>query len=247
MFPIRELKRIAAEQKIQADFSKDVCFAWATKPLNRDALMMAMKKTLEPRRVTIEILDQSSWPAPNGEICFPRSSMTWSSEGTVLWRGYISYSLTRRFEIWVRARISVEEDHFVTIERIAAGRALSITQVKTEPYNNILTREKLFTAADQFIGMVTKFDLFAGTLLTKQLLDAPHDIERGDSLIVIAESGRARVEAQCIAEESGRAGDIIRVENSHSGRHFRALVAGKGKAIVASTDALGLIAEGVKR
>ena len=105
VFPVRELKRIAAEQKIQADFSKNVCFTWATKPLNRDDLLLAMKKSLEPRRVTIEILDQSSWPAPNGDICFSPSSMTFGSEGDVLWRGHISYSLTRRFDIWVRARI----------------------------------------------------------------------------------------------------------------------------------------------
>ena len=95
--------------------------------------------------------------------------------------------------------------------------------------------------------MITKFDLPAGTLLTKRLLEAPHDVERGDSLVVIAETGRARVEAQCIAEENGRTGDIIRVVNARSGRHFRALIEGKNKAVIASTDALGLIAEDVKR
>ena len=247
VFPVRELKRVAAEHSIQGDFSNNVCFVWATRPVSRDELVKAMTKSLAPRQVTIEVLDQSSWPAPAGEICFPRTSLTLSSTGSALWRGYIGYSSRHRFDIWVRARISVKENHLVTTEKIAAGQPLSIAQLKEEPYNGILTREEPFTAAEQVLGLIPKFDLSAGTLLTRSLLDLPHDVERGDALIVVAESGRARVEAQCIAEENGRAGDIISVRNSRSGRRFRALVQAKGKAVVAFTDALGLIAEDVNR
>lgn len=247
VFPVRELKRIAAEWKIQAAFSNDVCFVWATKPLSREELIAAMTKALEPRQVKIEIQDQSSWPAPEGEICFPRSSMSLSSAGIALWRGYVSYASTRRFDIWVRARISVKENHLVTTEKIASGHSLSINQLKSDPYDGVLTRDEPFTSVDQVLGLIAKFDLSAGTLLTKQMLDLPRDIERGGTLTVIAETGHARVEAQCIAEESGRAGDIIPVHNARSGRRFRALIQAKGRAVVASTDALGLVAEDVNR
>jgi flagella basal body P-ring formation protein FlgA len=247
VFPARELKRIAVERGIQAGFANDVCFVWVAKPLTQGALLDAMTKSLAPRRVSIEILDQSSWPAPIGDICLPRSSMSLSSAGIALWRGYVNYAGTRRFDIWVRARISVKENHLVTIAKIPAGHVLSATQFKSDPYDGAFKRDEPFTDADQVVGLIAKFDISPGTLLTKRLLDVPHDIERGDALTVIAETGRARVEAQCIAEESGRAGDIIPVHNARSGRRFRVLIQARGKAVIASSDALGLIATDVNR
>jgi flagella basal body P-ring formation protein FlgA len=95
--------------------------------------------------------------------------------------------------------------------------------------------------------MISKFDIPAGTTLTRQLLDIPHDVERGDTLTVISAIGRARVEAECIADQSGRAGSIIAVHNARSGRRFRVLIQAKGRAVVASSDALGLIAEDLRR
>ena len=243
VFSVRELKRIAAERHIQSDVSNDACLVWVTKPLFSDALLPEMKKSLGPRTVKIEILDQSSWPVPNGEIAFPRSSLSLGADGIGLWRGYVTYAANRRFSIWVRARISVKENRLVTTEKIAAGHALSFAQFRIEPYDGPLTREEPFTADSQVVGKVAKFDIPGGTLLTRQLIEAPHDVERGETLSVLCQTGHARVEAQCIAEESGRAGDVISVHNARTGRHLRALVQSKGKALVISGDALGLIAE----
>ncbi len=247
VFQVRELKRIAAENRIQADFSQDVCFAWSMKPLTRQAIADAITKTLAPRHVQIEILDQSSWPAPEGEICFPRSSMSLEAGGVALWRGYISYASTRRFEIWAKARVLVQETHFMTVEKLVAGQPLTASQLKSEFYNGALTREEPFTSIEQVLGMIPKFDIPAGTMLTRQLLNVPHDIERGDTLTVVAEIGRARVEATCIAEESGRTGSIISVHNARTGRRLRVIVQAKGKAVLAVPDALGLIAEDRRR
>lgn len=247
VFPIRDLKRIAAVSHMEADFSSDACFAWRTSPLSPDELKVAMKKALAPRAVQIEVLEQSLWPAPKGEICFPAASLNLGANGIVLWHGYVNYAANHRFDVWVRARITVKENHLVTIDKITAGRPLSLIQLRSESYDGPLTREDPVTTAQDAIGMIAKFDLAPGTLVTHRVLDLPHDVERGDALTVIAEAGHARVEAQCIADESGRAGDIIPVHNARSGRHFRALVQAKGKAVVASTDALGLLAEDTHR
>lgn len=243
IFPVYELKRIATERQIDAQFSNGICVVWATKPLTQDVLLDAMKKSLAPRTAKIEILDQSSWPAPKGEISFPRSSFSLSAAGVAFWRGYITYATNRRLNIWVRARILVKEHHFVTTENVAAGHGLSPADFQMAAYDGPLTREEPFTAADQVIGQVAKFDIPAGTLLTQQLLEAPLEVERGDTVTVLSETGHARVEAECIAEERGRAGDVITVHNARTGRHLRALVQGKDKALVVSGDALGLIAE----
>jgi flagella basal body P-ring formation protein FlgA len=242
-FPLRELKRIAVASHMQADVRSDVCFVWATNPLSPEALIEAMKKALAPRNVKIDLVEQSLWPAPRGEISFPLSSLSLGANGSVLWRGYVSYAGTRRFDIWARARIAVKENHLLTTEKIAAGRPLSALHIRTEPYEGALTREEPMTSAEDALGLIAKFDLAPGTLLTRRLLDLPHDVERGGTVTVVAESGHAHVEAQCIADESGRAGDIIPVHNARSGRHFRALLETRGKAVVASGDGLGLIAE----
>jgi flagella basal body P-ring formation protein FlgA len=247
VFQVRELRRIAAENRIQADFSQDVCFVWRMRQLSRESVAEAMRKALAPRNVRIEILDQSSWPAPDGELCFARSGMSLGSGGVALWRGYVSYASTRRFEVWARARISVKETHFTTTEKLVAGHPLVAVQLKSESYDGALTREEPFTAIEQVLGMIPKFDISAGTMLSRQLLDVPHDIERGDPLTVVAEIGRARVEAACVAEESGRAGSIIAVHNARTGRRFRVVVQARGKAVVLSTDALGLFAEDVRQ
>lgn len=247
VFPIRELKRIAAVAHIQGDFPNDACFGWRTAPLSPDELKAAMRKALAPRAVKVDLLEQSLWPAPKGEISFPASSLNLSANGIVLWHGYVNYAGARRFDIWARARITVTENHLVTVDKISAGRPLSLIQVRSEPYDGPLTREDPITATQDAIGMIAKFDLAPGTLLTRRVLDLPHDVERGDTLTVIAETGHARVEAQCIADECGRAGDIIPVHNARSGRHFRALLQAKGKAVLASSDALGLIAQNTYR
>src|SRR5579875_1383116 len=91
VFALGELKRIAAEHRLIADVSNEVCFVWATKPLSDDALVAAMKASLAPRPVKIEILDRSRWPAPAGPISFPRTSFSLSAAGVTLWRGYVTY------------------------------------------------------------------------------------------------------------------------------------------------------------
>jgi flagella basal body P-ring formation protein FlgA len=242
LFEVRELKRIALTAKVQADFSSGACFTWTTKPLDPEALKNAMKKAVAPRNVAIELVDHSLWPAPEGEISFPISSLSLGSDGTALWHGYVTYSNTRRFDIWARARLTVKETHFFTTDKIASARAISLADLRSELYEGALTREEPITDAQQAVGLIARFDLPSGTLLTRRVLDYPHDVERGDTLTVTVQTGHARVEAQCIADESGRAGYTIAVHNARSGRHFRALLQAKGKAIVASSDALGLVA-----
>ncbi len=247
VFERRELARIAAENQIAAVPDRDVCFAWATKQLARESIRNAMQLALGPRQVQIDVLDRSLWPAPEGEIVFPLSSLTLNANGIALWRGFVRYGTARRFDIWARARISVTETRVIATQKISGGRPVAAAQIGTETYEGALTRERPYACVQDVVGFIPKFDLLPGTVLTDRLLDAPHDVERGETLAVTAQIGLARVEAECVAEDSGRAGTIIPVHNARSGRRLRVLVEGKGKAVVASSDALGLLAEDSRR
>jgi flagella basal body P-ring formation protein FlgA len=244
VFSAREFERIATTHGIQAEFSGEVCFSWPTKPLTSEAIADAMTKALLPRRVHVDVVDQSSWPVPAGNLIFPVSSLSFGADGVVLWRGYVNYGSTRRFSIWARARVQVQENHLFAAEKIQAGETFSPANVLTEAYDGVLTRDEPLTNMEDLTGQIARFDIASGTLLTHSMGRVPHIVERGDELTVISEKGRARVEAQCIADESGGAGSVITVHNARTGRRLRVLVEAKDKGVLASDDALGLTSGG---
>jgi flagella basal body P-ring formation protein FlgA len=247
VFQAAELRRIAAANHINAEITDKVCFVWSMKVPSQELLLNAMKRSFGSRQVQLEFVDQSRWPAPEGEVSFPLSSLTLSTSGQAVWRGYVSYASNRRFEIWASIRISVRELHVIAAEKLESGRPLRASQLKLETYYGAITRDEPLTGLDEVVGLLPRFDISAGKTLTRDLLEIPKVVQRGDTLTVATESAHARVEAECIAEESGPSGAIIAVHNSRSGRKFRVQIQAKGKAIVAFSDALGLIAEGALR
>jgi flagella basal body P-ring formation protein FlgA len=91
--------------------------------------------------------------------------------------------------------------------------------------------------------MVPRRPLPAGVALTENDLDKPRDVERGDTVQVIAEEGRAHIETQGVAQDGGRRGATITVKNSSSGKTFRARVEDKDKVLVIPGTSSGLAVE----
>lgn len=244
VMPARELQRIADAHAIRAQFSDDVCFSWATRPLSIEAIAHAMEKALLPRRVHVDVLDQSSWPVPDGDVVFHPSGLTFGLNGIAFWRGYVNYGLSRHFSVWARVRVTVQENHLFAADKIEAGEQFSAAKLRAEAYDGVLTREDPFTDLRDLNGQIAKFDIAPGALITRPMARVPHTVERGDAVTVTSTRGSARVEAQCIADESGGMASVITVHNARTGRRLRVLVEAKNKAILASDDALGLTTEG---
>jgi flagella basal body P-ring formation protein FlgA len=247
VFQTAELRRIAEVNHIDAELTNNACFVWPMRKVPQDILLGSMRRSFGSRQVEIELIDSSLWPAPEGEISFPLSSLALSTSGISLWRGYVGYASNRHFEIWARVRIYVKEMHVIAAEKLPAGQPLRASQLKAGSYEGAITRNQPFTAVDEVVGLMPRFDISAGKTLTRDLLDFPKEVERGDTVTVASEAGHARVEAECVAEEGGRIGAVIPVHNARSGRKFRALIQAKGKAVVAFSDALGLLAEDARR
>ena len=91
--------------------------------------------------------------------------------------------------------------------------------------------------------MVPRRPLPAGVALTENDLDKPLDVERGDTVQVIAEEGHARIETQGVAEDGGRSGAVVTVRNLTSGKKFRARVEEKDKVLVIPGTSSGLAVE----
>jgi len=245
VFHPAELRRIALANHIEgaAGISADVCFAWPMAVPARQDILAAMKQTLKGRNARIEIVNQSLLPAPNGQLVFPSSGLCGFSAEPVIWRGYVLYGVNRRFSIWARARVLVSESRLVATGTLTAGEPVRADQVRVDPYDGPLSRQDPIVDLKDAMGMVARFDIPAGTLLVKNMLDKPEEVERGDTVEVIVETASTHIEAQGVAEQAGRTGAVITVHNAKTGRKFRARVEAKDQVLVVPGGPAGLVAE----
>ena len=238
-----DLQRLAAAHQLQAVFPNDICFAWQMAAPTREAILASIGKTLLGRTAQVELLEQSLAAAPAGEMVFPLSGLTGVSEQALVWRGYVLYAHEKRYLIWARVQIRVKENHVVPTETLKPDLVITPDQLRLAPYAGPLLREKVLTDLSLVVGMAPRRSLPAGVPLTENDIDKPREVERGDLVQVIALEGRARIEAQGIAEEGGRCGAVITVRNSTSGKKFRARIEDKDKVLVIPGTSSGLAIE----
>jgi flagella basal body P-ring formation protein FlgA len=243
VFHAAELRHLAQMHHLTIDSPTDVCFAWRTAVPTREDVFAAMKDSLKGRTARIEIVEQSLMAAPIGKPVFPLSGLCGFSTESVVWRGYIEYGMNHRFAIWARVRVSVTETRLVATETLTAGAPLRASQLRIDTYEGPLARQETVTDLKDAVGMIARFDISSGTVLVRNMLDKPKDVERGDTVAVIVEYGSARIEAQGVAEQAGQIGAVITVHNSKTGRKFRARVEDKDKVLVVPGGPAGLVTE----
>ena len=69
LFTVLELKAIAESAGLAISPTHDVCFEWRTAAVSADAAELAMKQAYP--EASIDILEMSRYPAPEGEVVFP--------------------------------------------------------------------------------------------------------------------------------------------------------------------------------
>jgi len=242
-FRLSELRRIAIVNHIDTPPKEDVCFSWVTSVPGRDSILAAIQKTLSNRNATIELIEQTLIPAPEGEIVFPLAGLSAVSEEPVVWHGFVQYANQKRFAIWARVQIKVNEKRVKTIENLVPGEPIDAGQVRIETYRGPLTRDAAPSDINSVIGMVPRSNIPENTFPTDSLLTTPQDVQRGDQVQVIVQTAGARIEATGIAEAGGKRGSVIVVRNAKSGRTFRARIADKGQVLVLPSGSMGLVAE----
>jgi flagella basal body P-ring formation protein FlgA len=243
VFHPAELRRLAeAHHLADPGLLNNVCFAWPLFPVSSDNIRAAIEKTLGRRNPQVEIVEQSRAPAPAGELVFPLAGLSAVSDKPVIWKGYVAYAGTRRFAVWVGARVTIRETHLVSSVPIRVGEPAASSQPRTELYEGPLTREKIFTELAQLAGMIARRDIPAGVTLGEDMFETAKEVERGDLVTVVIETGAARIQTQGIAGQAGRRGEIIAVRNPKTGRPYRARIEEKGTVLVVPGGASGLVA-----
>jgi flagella basal body P-ring formation protein FlgA len=86
------------------------------------------------------------------------------------------------------------------------------------------------------VGKLTRHALTAGQVVVANVLEAPRDVTKGETIRVLGIAGQAVVSFDGIAEASGNKGETILIHNPSSGRVFRAVVEDKGRVVVRPTS-----------
>ncbi len=235
VFEPPELARLARRWGVAIEKPAVICFERVTRILTGDAVRAALRQSLGIPEAKVELADFSRLPVPAGRLEFPRSGLAVPAIGRadeVLWRGRVVAEGGRSVPVWARVRMSVRRPRPVARVPLAAGRAVEMDQVVLEEREEFpLPAPDGFTL-EQVAGRRPRRAIPAGQAILPAALMPVREVEAGQTVAVEVTSGAARLSFEGKAETAGRAGDAIVVRNPASGRKFRAVVEGKGRAAV---------------
>lgn len=227
-----DLLRIARANQLEISGVVPLCFERRLTPLDPELVKAAMRKSLGSAQAAIEILALSTYPAPRGELVFPRAWLLPPASGdTVAWNGYVAYD-GGRFAISAKVRLMVPQLRVISLVDLKPDHVIEQGDIRAEEASEFPQRVAPLTTIEAAVGLKPRRMLPAHTVLTAAMLEQPNDVERGQIVIVEVKSGGAVVKLEAKAESAGRRGDTVAVRNATSGTLFRAEIAGKGRVFV---------------
>lgn len=241
---IDELRRLATRFNVRLTSEREVCFAWPLAPVSANDAAAAMKKSLGAPQANIQVVQLSNRAAPHGELVFPLPGLIPPADrrtGPALWRGYVSYAGSRRFDLWAKVKISAPTTRVVASSDIAAGRVIQAADVRLETIDDFPVWKQVARQLDEVVGHIAQRGIQKGRAVLRTEVSEPVAVSAGEIVHVDVESGRAHIKLDALAESSGRTGDMIRLRNPRSGKYFRARVEGKGKVLVMPDIAGGVL------
>jgi flagella basal body P-ring formation protein FlgA len=150
----------------------------------------------------------------------------------VVWRGKLKYAGNRSVPVWARVRIAVSGTRLVAAEDLPAGRPIQASQLRMEAAELPLFSNPGLLSAEEAAGRAPRRTIRAGAPVPADILEAPHEIERGEMVSVEVTSGAAQLSLKAKAETAGRKGDLVMLRNPDSGRRFQGRVEGQGKVTI---------------
>lgn len=232
IFEPSDLLRIASANGIELHNAPSVCFERAVVALDAQAVLGALRASLNRPDAEIEVLEFSKFQVPPGKIIFPLESMpTRSADHVAIWNGYVDVN-GRRFPIWARARITVLQTRVATTAQLHAGQTILPGDVRVEEARDYPAKVEPLKSAADCIGHLARRFMNPGTPITTADLMEPNDVDRGDTVSVEVHSGAAVLTLPAEADMAGRAGQVIPLRNASSGKTFRARITGKDRALL---------------
>jgi flagella basal body P-ring formation protein FlgA len=226
-----ELGRLAARYGLAAP-ADPLCFAVPMAEVGRERMEKAMAAAFPEARISIS--EFSRYPAPEGELCFPREGLQGGGAAGApsLWKGYVRYGQGRRFAVWARVRVECPIRQVRAVETLRAGEPVKAGQVRVEEVAGTPFGPARAQSEGEVVGRVPRRPIPAGAIVLAGQLSEAREVARGDMVEVQVAGGAAHLRITGRAESSGDRGQTVRIRNLNSQRTFAARVAGKGTAVV---------------
>jgi len=230
-----ELTRFAAAHGVEFHGIYTVCFEPRLNEPDPLAIETAIRESLQGLQITaadIEIVEFSQFRVPPGKLTFPADFLpAYATDNTAIWNGFMEHE-NHRFPVWARVKIQAATIRVVTTTNLRAGQTIEPNQIRIEEVRMFPPRTPGLKSIAEGVGMVTKRYLSAGTPISAADLMEPFEVEKGEMVRVQVRSGAAMLTIEAEAQSDGRAGQMILLRNSVSGKTFRAKVTGKGHALM---------------
>ncbi len=130
----------------------------------------------------------------------------WQSRGEV--------TVRLMLKVWVAAR---------TLEK---GQALQAADLQPQLVELSTLRRSFSPVSDSLLGYLAPRRIRMGELLSRERLDPPLAVHKGDVVMITAQQDGFSASTQGVAEADGHLGEVIPVRNSSSGKRIKARVSG---------------------
>jgi flagella basal body P-ring formation protein FlgA len=228
-----QLARMARQHGIADNEFRDLCFQRAVRQLGEQQLLDTLYRALAIPAAEVELVDFSHFPAPVGDVVFPRSGLTLSpSLGPSLWKGYVIYGGGRHFPIWARVSVRAKLNRVVATDNLLTNKPVRADQLRMEPLDGVPDVLAPAQSLDQVVGKNLLRPVRRGSSVSLDDVSTAVTIRRGDKVDVDFRSAVLSLRFEAAAEMDGRVGDRIRLRNLQSSNLFEAEVSGKDQARV---------------
>jgi flagella basal body P-ring formation protein FlgA len=126
--------------------------------------------------------------------------------------------------LWVTANLRRARSVVVAHRTLPIGHRISPEDVGTELREGWRNHEDLYERATDVVGKKVWRPVSKGACVKSWHVRDRRDMQRGDDVVIVAESGAIRVQAPGELLESGNPGDRVRVLNKSSGKEVLATV-----------------------
>ena len=138
----------------------------------------------------------------------------------------------RPWRMFLPVTLEIRGDGLVASRPLARGERITESALKRKSVVLNATRRAAITDAEQLIGMEMRRGVNTGTVLTPDLLTAPEAVQRGDHVVISAETNGFSVKSRGKALAGAAIGEQVLVENLATSRTVRARVDAPGKVSI---------------
>lgn len=140
---------------------------------------------------------------------------------------------SRPWRMFVTASVSIYGPALVAARPLTRGERISRELLTVKPVEINASRRGIITAIDQAVGLQVRRSVNTGSLITPDMLSVPDAIERGDHVVITAQTGSFSVRARGKALASAGVGEQVLVQNLRSSRTVKARVVAPGHVDIA--------------